>query len=1149
MKHLRNLTRIVVLAVLGMLSLQPGALGQMPPAEMSDDPEVFRKLTQLPDGFEIQLVAAEPTIINPVQINFDARGRLWVLCAPRYPQILPGQAPKDYVVVLEDFDPAGKAKKSTVFVEGLTVPTGMMPGDGGVYVGQGETLLHFSDPGKTGKATKRKVVFAGFGTSDTHHTLNTFRWGPDGALYFNQGVYILSTVETPYGPRKLFGGCIWQLRTDRLKLEVFDRSILPNNTWGHAFDAMGQSFIASAWPGALNRILPDSPLHRETDQEAVPNLKMTQIGGERHCGLEIVSGRHFPEDWQGNLLTGDFLSHKIYRYRLEDDGQQFVSKLLPPLVVSRHRKFRPIDIKMGPDGAVYIADLYQQIIQHNQIDFRDPRRDHTCGRIWRVVRKDRPLLANPNLADLPLPRLLDHLKDPEQWTRLQVKRLLAEGDRQAAGKALGQWVSGIDAKDPQRLRHLLEALWAYQSIDQVEARLLEQLLQSDDARIRAAATRVIAAWHERLPEPTRLLARQARDASPRVRLEAAMAAGHIPSARALDAALSLLDQPMDPLLDFALRRTIILLKPGWFPDFQNGKLVLHDSARHLPFALQAIKAPGAIAALRDLFVARRIPASNRAEVLRLLASLGDENDLNLIAKELIGLAPLPARDQARILDELANAAGVNRPKSVPAAMPWLTLFASADRDVAASAVRVAGLWKQEHLRAELTRITASDSPKLRVAAVEALVDLGGVRSVEFLTRQADSKLPAENRLEAVIGLARLDLAKATPRAAELLRGPPQPEVVFERLFTTFLGRKGGPAALTAAFSENTPSKESAKLGLRVLAGLGTPAPTLNEALQAAAGFRGIVRKLSAEETKQILHLARTKGNPDRGEAVFRRPVLGCFQCHALGGAGGNVGPDLSGIGTSAPMEYLLESVVLPAKTIREGYTTATIFTVSGQLLTGVLVRESPKELVLREPTRPDEIVIKKKDIEEKKIGGSLMPNGLDQSLSDEELADLVRFLSELGKPGPFGVTHEPVARRWQKLDAAPEKWKNQDAESLGKTLRDGKGLTWSTVYARVRGDLPLKDLVTAGNSVSVLRTQLQVAAPGKIALRLAKIPTLKLWVDDRPVAVSEKIELDLDRGLHSLTLWLDRPEPTMELRLALVEVAGSTAAARFVHGR
>jgi len=1153
MKFLRceKWTTWALLAVLSLGHAPSRSVGQGVPVESSDDPEDFRKVTQLPEGFEIQLVASEPTIINPIQINFDTRGRLWVLCAPRYPQILPGQKPKDYVVVLEDFDANGKAKKSTVFVEGLTVPTGMMPGDGGVYVGQGETLLHFSDPKKTGKATERKVVFAGFGTSDTHHTLNTFRWGPGGALYFNQGVYILSTVETPYGPRKLFGGCIWQLRTDRLKLEVFDRSILPNNTWGHAFDAWGQSFIASAWPGALNRVLPDSPLHRETDHEAVPKLKMTQIGGERHCGLEVVSGRHFPDDWQGNLLTGDFLSHKVYRYRMEDDGQTFVAKLMPPLVVSKHRKFRPIDIKMGPDGAVYIADLYQQIIQHNQIDFRDPRRDHERGRIWRVVRKDRPLVANPNLPDLPLPKLLDHLKDPEQWTRLHAKRVLAEGDRKAAAKELAAWISKLDAKNPQRSQHLLEALWAYQSIDHVEPRLLEQLLRNEDAKVRAAATRVFAGWHERLAQPVRLLAMQAKDASPRVRLEAVMTAGHIPWATALDAALGVLDQPMDPLLDFALRRTAIVLKPYWLPDFQSGRLSLKENTKHLPFALQAVKAPGAIAALRDLFLAGKIAKENRVEVLGLLATLGGEKDLELIAGELAGETTLSIDEQRRILNGLEQAARASKPKSVPKTMPWDKLFGSTDEELAASALRLGGAWKQEHLRGIANRFATSESASLRAAAVGALVDLGGPKSVEFLATQAGGKDTVENRLDAVIGLATLDLARATPFAVDLLRGPPAPEASFERLFTTFLGRSGGPGSLAAAFKTKAPSRDTAKLGLRVLAGLGTAAPELNDVLQSAAGFKGIARKLSPEEAKHILHLARTKGDPFRGEAVFRRPELGCFQCHALGGVGGNVGPDLSGIGTSAPMEYLLESVVLPSKIVREGFTTVTVFTVNGQLFTGVLVRENPRELVLREANRPEEITIKVEDIEEKKVGGSLMPNGLDQSLSDGDLADLVRFLAELGKPGPFGVTHVAAARRWEKLNTAPTAWKTLKSEALGKILHDGNGLVWTPVYSRVSGDLPLEVAKEKGmRAPAVYRTQLEVVVPGEIALKVPKTAAYKMWIDGKSTGDPEKIQLHLQRGVHTVAIWMDAGNSSVDtFRLELDDVPGSEAVARFIHGR
>src|SRR5262249_1772630 len=150
----------------------------------------------------------------------------------------------------------------------------------------------------------------------------------------------------------------WQLRTDRLRLEVFDRSILENNTWGHVFDAWGQSFLASAWPDGINLLLPDSPLHRGEDPALATPLKLTRLAGGPPRGLEMVRGRPFPDGWQGDLLTGDFLTYRVQRYRLADDGRRFSVTPLPPLVVSRHRKFRPVDVKMGPDGALYVADLY-----------------------------------------------------------------------------------------------------------------------------------------------------------------------------------------------------------------------------------------------------------------------------------------------------------------------------------------------------------------------------------------------------------------------------------------------------------------------------------------------------------------------------------------------------------------------------------------------------------------------------------------------------------------------------------------------------------------------------------------------------------------------------------------------------------------------
>jgi putative heme-binding domain-containing protein len=1109
-------------------------------AAAADDPEAQRRQMDLPPGCEIQLVACEPAVINPVAMNFDPRGRLWVACAPRYPQIQPGQEPGDYIVVLDDFDDSGRARSVHVFADGLTMPTGLAPGDGGVYVSQGDALWHLRDTTGAGKADERRLLLSGFGTQDTHHTLNTFRWGTDGALYFNQGVYIKSTVETPFGPRRLFGGCVWQLRTDRLRLEVFDRSILDNNTWGHAFDAWGRDFLASAWPDGINLVLPDSPQPAGDDRGRAPPLALTRVGGGRHCSLEIVGGRHFPDDWQGDLLTGDFLTNRVQRYRLHEETGGFSTTPLPPLVVSRSRTFRPVDVKMGPDGAVYVADLHQEIIQHNQIDFRDPRRDHTHGRIWRIVRKDRPLLPRPRLAGAPATLVLDCLKDPEPWTRAQARRALTECGRREVIAALAAWVDRLDSGDSGREHHLLEALWVYQTLDEVNRPLLSRLLRADEPRARAAATRVLGAWADRIEDATRLLATQAADADPRVRLEAVLAAGRVPSAGAAEAALHALDQPADPLVEFALRRTVTLLKPHWYPAFRAGRMTF--GGRALAFALQAAWDADAVPPAARMLRAGKVPPESRAEVLCLLAALGASSHQALALDEALAAGRLDTAGRVRVLDTLRQAAR-ERPVRPEGDLERITsLWGQGDASLSAAAVRLAGAWKLEKLRGELGRLAAEPTtrPACRRAAVAALVDLGGPDGVRRLDALAD-RGPYPIRIEAVAGLAALDLRQAARRAAALLHQPLGPAEDPSELFTAFLQRRGGPAALAEALRAERPSADAARVGLRVVRGLGVPAPRLAAVLQAAAGEAGTARQLDAVGLRRFLERVRSQGDAARGEAVFRRSELSCLNCHAIAGAGGRVGPDLATVGSSTPLDYLLESILSPGKVVKDGYAAASVVTRDGRALTGVVLRESPRELVLRDPTH-DEIVIPTAEIEERSNAGSLMPAGLDATLTDAELADLVRFLSELGRPGPYAPSPAAVARRWQYLTAAPH--------APPKVPGTDDALPWASAYSLVGGDLPLAEVKIPGQQAAVLRCQVEVATAGKVELVLNDVRGLTLWVDGERAPAQTRTPLSLKPRMHTVILRVDTGSPRDgRLRCELAVPSGSRARASFVGGR
>jgi putative heme-binding domain-containing protein len=1134
----RFLACLALAAACGGAGVRPAFAADDP---MSDDPEVERRLLQLPEGFDVQLYASEPAVINPVSMNFDAHGRLWVLCIPSYPHVLPGQESRDYITVLEGVGADGRAQKSHVFADGLTIPTGMIPGDGGVYVGQGDQLLHLKDTDGDGKADQRRMLLSGFGTQDMHHAINTFRWGPDGSLYFNQGCYILSSVETPHGLRRQFGGCLWRLRTDSLGLEIYDRSVFLNNTWGHVFDDWGRPMISSAWPGDINLVLPDTPLNDSNDADFVPQLAMTKLAGDRHSGMERITGRHFPPDWQGNLVTGGFQSQRVNRFAVEENGERLSARQLAPLVVSRHRKFRPVDIKMGPDGALYVADWYDLIIQHNQVDFRDARRDHERGRIWRITYKGRPLVAPPDLAG-PTPLVLDWLKDPEQWTRDQARRTLAERDRSEVTAALRQWVAAQPAEAPDSEAGLLEALWTYETVDTVEPSLLRRLLRAKDGRVRAAATTVLGHWHDHLPDRLALLAAQARDEDARVRLAAVLAAQRIPAAGALEAAATALDRATDPMLDFELGKAARVLRPYWYPEFQAGRLTLDNDARRISFALIALRSADAVPKLLELLAAGKIAREHQADLLASVAATGNARQTAAVLDAAVANDALDAPDRARLLDALAEAA---RGRKVIPESDLARIATLADRDDALglAAIRVAGVWRVDALAARLRRISedAGANSQRRQAAMTAIAGIGGSESRSYLATLTGPGKPFAVRGDAVVSLAALDLTEAAGAAARLFQEPGAGDAT--PVFASLLRRKGGADALAGAMKDCKPHADAAKVGLRELSASGTPSPRLAEVLRSAADLAAVRRQDSPDELRRLVALATAHGDPARGERLFRSASVGCMRCHAIAGAGGNVGPDLAAIGTSAPPDILIEKILHPARHVKDGFVTLVVDTTGGDSFTGVRLRDTADAVVLRDATR-DEIVIPRTTIKRQRPVGTLMPSGLADGLTDGELSDLVRFLSELGKPGPFTVGQAAVARRWWVLGTVPV---SSDAVERGRTLRDDKRLVWSRQYTNVAGEVPLAEAATGpGKKAAIVRCAIDVTAGGPITIAINGADGLELWVDGVPVRPHDRVSLDLTTGRHTLDFWIDLPRRrTDSLRCELVGIGASGARAQW----
>jgi putative heme-binding domain-containing protein len=1144
-----------VAALLTLLAAVSSLHAQRDAVVPDPDPEIERKSFQVADGFEVNLFAADPLLAKPIQMNFDPKGRLWVATSEAYPQIKPGEKQNDKIVILEDTKGVGKADKVTVFADGLLIPTGIEPGDGGVYVANSTELVHLSDSKGTGKADKKRVVLSGFGTEDTHHIIHAFRWGPDGMLYFNQSIYIHSHIETPHGVRHLNAGGVWQFRPETMELGVFLRGFC--NPWGHSFDRWGQSFVTDgAYGEGINYGLPGAYyVFANPSPRLLPGLNP---GSPKHCGLEILSGGHLPDDWQGNMITNDFRGHRVCRFVVSEDGAGFSSREKAELIKSNHPAFRPIDVKMGPDGAIYIADWYNPIIQHGEVDFRDPRRDVTHGRIWRVTAKNRKLVERPKLDEAKVEDLLDSLKAPEDWTRLQAKRVLKERGAKAVLPALAKWVDGLDAKDADYEHHLLEGLWTYESLNTVEPKLLAKVLQAHDHRARAAAVRVVGNWQDRLDHPLELLAARVLDDHPRVRLEAVRALGTVGSPRSVEIAMQALEKPVDRFLDYALWLTAHELEAQWLPALKEGKVTFGGNVRQLIFALQATDSRNALAPLVDLVKRGKVPAEGEESVLSVIAGLGGPAELQLVLERVLS-EKAPAASRAALLGALVQAARERNVRPAGDLSRVEALLAGDNDALRANAARAVGYWKVEKARQKLLELAQSPqtSVALRPAAFEGLALLGGTDSIEAFQNMTLAAHPVSVRRQALVALVGLDPALAAKGAASVLAAH-GPSDDLSEIFAAFLERKNGAAELAKALADVKLPADVAKVGVRSVRTQSREAPGLLEALNKAGNLASGPRKVSDEEVKSLVAEVLKSGDAARGEKVYRRADMACARCHSIAGAGGQVGPDLVSIGASAPVDYLVESILLPSKAIKENYHATIVETRAGKSLSGIKVRETKTELVLRNAD-DKEVTIPLNQIDSRETSKlSLMPEGLGDPLTRAELVDLVRFLSELGKIGPYSVSKARLVRRWQALEPTKEAFTLLSRTSHASAASNDPSLVWSSAYSTVGGELPLDAIPTLTmrtgaekqeTRTSFVRCGLDATTAGKAKLLLNSTKGVKMWLDGTPVEARGETTLDLSVGSHVVTFALDRTQRNEAFRVELDDVAGSPARVILVSGK
>ena len=1159
---------LATLFVLGSLASAQVALAQR---ELKDipipDAEEERKTFVLPEGFEVNLFAADPGIHKPVQMNFDPQGRLWIAASEVYPQIAPGQKATDKILILEDTNGDGVSDKTTVFADGLLIPTGVEPGDGGAYVANSTEVLHLKDTDGDGKADQSRIVLSGFGTEDTHHILHTFRWGMDGQLYMNQSIYIHSHVETPFGVRRLNAGGIWQFRPETMRLEVFARGWV--NTWGHTFDRWGQSFATDGAGGeGINYVVPGASYPAVFGVPRI--LHGLNPGSPKYCGLEMVDGRHLPDDWQGNLITHDFRGHRVCRFVLSEDGSGFAARQQQDLISSNHVAFRPIDVKQGPDGAIYIADWYNPIIQHGEVDFRDPRRDHTHGRIWRVTAKGRKPLAKPKLVGADVASLLSSLKSPETFERQHAKRVLKELGADKVLQPLTAWVAQLDANDPQFEHHRLEGLWMFQSLDVPNVSLLDAVLKSKTPQARAAGVRVVAQWfgvavgatdEPKLPgQSAKALAwleTAIADEHPRVRLEAVRALAEFPQLDAAKLALRAVDQPLDQFLDYALWQTSRELASAWLPEVVAGRFDFEGKIPRLLFAIRSAEATPAVSVLVAKWKNGEVLAENGIAAVETIAQLGDPDHLRFVFDKVTSNDAVPST-AALMLRTLAEAKRKRNVQPAGDLGSLINALKSPDPRLQLAAVDCIGAWKVESFRAPLAELVndAQASGPARLAAIQGVAQLGGGASKQLLAQLAGSNEAESIRAAAVTSLIPLDTGNAAKLAVTWLAS--SKEIGQQgAVINAFLQHKGGPDVLASALVDQKLPEDAAKVALRIITGSGRQEPKLTDALSKSGGITNMPKKLAKEEMEALVNTIKDQGDAAHGERIFRRAELNCLKCHAIGGAGGKVGPDLVSIGSSAQVDYLVDSILDPNKNVKEGYQSVVVTTDQGKVLTGIKLRQTDTDLLLRD-VEDREFGVPLKSIDELSNGSSLMPVGLVDKLTKSELIDLVRFMSELGKPGPYAAVTARVARRWETLQPTEESYRRLTRNSETQTVADDTGVNWLPVYSSVQGSLPVQDILDftfqrklegTTRKIGYVRTTINVTTAGPVGVTLNKPDGLSVWIDGKQIDPATKLTLPLEVGSHKLSFAVDLHSRTEPLRVELTDVSGSVAQAQFVGGK
>lgn len=985
------------LSVVAVLALAISVLGQKfapnvvtaPPRSPDDERKAFR----LPPGFEAQLVAADPDIQKPMNLAFDHQGRLWVTDTIEYPwPVKPGEKGRDTVKVLEDFGPDGKARKITTFADGLNIPIGLLPLPGSPPSAMVYTIPHvlrITDGGK------REPLYGTYGFRDTHGMTSAFTHSFDGWVYACHGFANDSALKGKAGqPVRMNSGNTYRMRPDGSALEQHTWGQV--NPFGLALDPLGNLFSADCHSQPIYQLLRGGfypSFGKAHDGLGFAPAMITGFKGSTAiAGIECYAADNFPKDYQGSFYVGDVMTNQLIRFELTYDGTTPRAKVVP-FLDSDDQWFRPVDVKLGPDGALYIADFYNSIIGHYEVPLTHPARDRKRGRIWRIVYTGKDHKGTPapraDFGKATVEELLGDLSHPNLTVRLMATNQLAHRGTDAVKAAPAKALEEAAQRNAFSAAHLL---WVRHRLGLLAPEHLRAAATHREEIVRVHACRVLSEIGEWKNDEAKLATAALEDASPNVRRAAADALGRHPAPAHLAPLLKLrkavpaTDTHLMHVVRMALRNQL-KQADAWDHVKEEARLIA-DVATGVPTpeaAAWLVKHIGAEkSSLGELeqFV-HHAARHGGSETLGKLASLCAESE----SKNLPHQAAL-VRAATRGVQERGIVMGGNLKKWADGVADRLLDSTNAgERNLGADLIGQARLTAHQPRLATLA--TGKETPDhLRLAAMRSLVALDGVRNAGPLGAiLMDATLPVPAREEAATLLARVNQPATREKLAAAL---PATEA---RLQTSIaarlaLSREGGELLLRAV--------ESGKASARLLQERSVTTqleargiPDLAARLKKlTAGLPPADAKLAALLKARSAGFRAAKPDVKQGAAVFEKH---CAACHQIGGKGAKVGPQLDGIGLRG-LERLLEDTLDPNRNVDQAFRTTHLRTKKGQLVQGLLLRQDGAVLVLAD-SQGKEQRVNEADVEERTVSNlSAMPANVTELVPEADFYHLMAYL-------------------------------------------------------------------------------------------------------------------------------------------------------------